>query len=134
LALVDRAAELVPPIAERLDRALENAVGKELATGCFEGLPDWEHAPGYMNIGIMLWLRNLVLAFDMVEYGKMRYNLLGNGGQWFPGLNAANLAAISNEKLLGAVKHSPFTEQIPGFLAELDALVGGSEVKRLSQS
>lgn len=134
LPLVDRAAELVPPIAERLDRALIEEVGQELAMGCFDGLPDWEHAPGYMNIGIMLWLRNLVLAFDMVEYGKMRYNLLGNGGHWFPGLNAANLGAISTDKLLGAVKSSPFAEQIPDYLAELDALVGGSEVKRLSQS
>src|SRR5690606_35819200 len=73
----DQARDIAAPIAARLDQALVDAVGADLATGWWQGLPDWEHSPGYMNLAIMLWLRNLVLAFDMVEYGRMRYNLLG---------------------------------------------------------
>ena len=131
---VGQAQEIVAPIVARLDQALVEAVGQELATAWWQGLPDWEYSPGYMNLPIMLWLRNLVLAFDMVEYGRMRYNLLGQGGHWFPGLNATGLQAISDEALVKAVKASPWAEQIREFLQQLDGLVGGEAVTRLSQS
>src|SRR5690606_16862144 len=134
LECLDQLGDLVGPIAARLDQVLADTVGPELATGWWQGLPEWEHAPGYMNLAIMLWLRNLVLAFDMVEYGRMRYNLLGQGGHWFPGLNAAGLGAISDEALAKAVKASPWKGQIKGFLEELHELVGGAAVGRLSQS
>jgi predicted aldo/keto reductase-like oxidoreductase len=87
-----------------------------------------------MNIRIMLWLRILALAFDMHEYGRMRYNLLGNGGHWFAGLNATNLDRLDVEKLAKAVAQSPHAAKIPDWLREVHDMLGGVEVQRLSKS
>ncbi|MCO6042517.1 aldo/keto reductase [Aeoliella sp. ICT_H6.2] len=133
LELLDHAAGTIAPIVSRLDQAMVDAVGAEVATRFVEGLPDWEASPGYMNMQTMLWLRNVALAYDLTEYGKMRYNLLGNGGHWFEGLSAAHLDAISDEKFNQAVKDSPFAKEVRGWLAETHAMLGGAEIKRLSQ-
>ncbi len=131
LPLLDRAGELLPPIETRLHKAMVDAVGEEVADRFAEGLPAWTLSPGYMNIITMLWLRNLVLAYDMLDYGKMRYNLLGNGGHWFPGLNAAHVAELNLPPALAA---SPLKEQIPLWLREIHELLHDAPKVRLSQS
>lgn len=134
LPLIDQATATLGPIVHRLQSAMDSAIGADVARRLDEGLPDWQRAPGYMNLKIMLWLRSLAIAYDMVEYGKMRYNLLGSGGHWFPGLNAAGLDAVSNEAFDKAVRDSPFAKDIRGWLEETHALLGGEAVQRLSQS
>ncbi|NJN49502.1 MAG: hypothetical protein HC805_06710 [Alkalinema sp. RL_2_19] len=53
------------------------------------GLPEPEATPDRLNIPLILWLRNLALAYDMTEYAKARYNLLGGAAShWFPGSRA----------------------------------------------
>ncbi len=131
LPLVGQIGELLPPIEKQLRQALIDAVGVELADRYAEGLPAWQTSPGYMNIPIMLWLRNLVLAYDMLEYGKMRYNLLGNGGHWFPGLNAAHVDELDLAKALAG---SPFNDKIPQWLREIHALLYDAPKQRLSES
>ncbi len=121
---------VLPAIVERLETAMREAAGPEAASRFAEGLPDWETAPGYMNMPIILWLRNLALAYGMVEYGKMRYGLLGNGGHWFPGLNAAHAGELDLEK---AVAKSPFADQVPGWLSEAHELLWEAPKKRLSE-
>ena len=131
LPLLDRAGDILPPIEACLRKAMVDAVGEEAADRFAEGLPDWKRSPGYMNMATMLWLRNLVLAYDMLDYGKMRYNLLGNGGHWFPGLNAAHVEELN---LAAALAASPLKEQIPLWLKETHAMLHDAPKLRLSQS
>lgn len=128
---LDSISMTLPPILQRLREAMVDAVGIDVADQFREGLPPWHESPGYMNIPVMLWLRNLALAYDMQEYAQMRYNLLGNGGHWFPGLNAANLADLDIEN---SVKNSPFSEHIHSWLEQSHRQFFRKPEKRLSQS
>jgi predicted aldo/keto reductase-like oxidoreductase len=78
----------------------------------------------------MLWLRNLALAYDMMDYAKMRYNLLGQGGHWFPGANGDRVTDLNLQPCLA---HSPHADKIPQLLAETHALLGGQKIQRLSR-
>ena len=44
--------------------------------------------PGEINLPILLWLHNLLEAWDLESYARARYRLLGSGGHWFAGSNA----------------------------------------------
>jgi predicted aldo/keto reductase-like oxidoreductase len=130
LPFLDRAAEILPPILARLAAALD-ALPPALRDPFALPLPEWQDAPGQMNIPVMLWLRTLATAFDMTAYGQMRYNLLGNGGHWFPGLNAANVAAADLSALDAA---AGLNGQLKPLLEETHRLLWKEPVKRLSQS
>jgi predicted aldo/keto reductase-like oxidoreductase len=130
LEVLDRANELLPQIVHRLRLAYEVAVDPAVREPFNLPLPDWSQTPGNVNIPVILWLRNLVAAFDMTAYAKLRYNLLGNGGHWFPGQNAANLDEPAIRKAIPA----PLADKIIPMLKEVHELVGGEAVKRISQS
>jgi len=70
--------------SEALDRWLDaerRALGDTRCTVCFKCLP----CPRDVAIPEILRLRNLGKTFEMIEFGKMRYNLVGVAGDWFPG-------------------------------------------------
>ncbi len=131
LELLDRAGELLPTIESRLRAAMVAAVGEDLAERYGAGLAHWEEVPGLTNIATVLWLRNLALGWDLVEYAKMRYNLLGNGGTWFAGLHARY---VNDFDIASSIARSPFAAQIPGWLAEAQELLYAAPQKRVSQS
>jgi uncharacterized protein len=131
LPLLERATELLPPIIDQLERAAADKLGLEWLKTWREGLPALSDTPGNINIHTILWLRNLAIAYDMVEYGQMRYNLLENGGHWFPGAKATNAKELDFSTCLA---HSPHAATIPNLLWETDLLLGGLAVKRLSQT
>jgi uncharacterized protein len=131
LPLLDRAAELLPPIIDRLEQAAIAKLGVEWVQTWREGLPAPSDTPENINIQTILWLRNLAIAYEMVEYGQMRYNLLENGGHWFPGAKATNAKELDFSTCLA---NSPHADKIPELLWQTDSLLGGMEVKRLSQS
>ncbi len=134
LSLFDRAEELIGPIEERLGKAMRQATGVDHPEDMGRGMPDHKDVPGELNLEIMLWLRNLTVGWDMLDYGKMRFNLLGNADAWFPGGKPSNLHDIDPAELVRTAGDSPFAGEVPGLLREAVDLLGGEEVKRLSES
>ncbi len=129
LEFLPRVPELLPPILQCLNDAFAAAIPPELRDPFSLNLPDWQDSPQQMNIPLILWLYNLALAYGMTDYGEMRYNLLGNGGHWFPGMNAAN-ARVAD--LLAIGKSSGLGEtRLRDLLAKTHALLGKATVKPL---
>jgi predicted aldo/keto reductase-like oxidoreductase len=127
----DKIQEILTQTINKLETEAIKILGEDWFKNWQLGLPSYENTPNNVNIQVILWLRNLALAYDMIEYGKMRYNLLGNGGHWFPGTKADQ---VNNLDFSECLKHSPFRDKIPQLLAEINQLLGGEEVKRLSNS
>ncbi|MFL0777309.1 MAG: aldo/keto reductase [Prochlorococcus sp.] len=133
VSLLPRAAELLPPVQQRLERAARLALGEAWLASWQKGLPLWQDTPGKINIPKLLWLHNLVEAWGMERYAKARYGLLGNGGHWFPGANADALdAQVSEANLLKALDKSPWRDEIPALLRGLKRRLGGASQQRLS--
>ncbi len=130
LDLLDQAGDILPAIDRRLREAMVAAVGADVADQYHRGLPTWDIVPGLVNIDMVLWLRNLALGWDLVDYAKMRYNLLGNGATWFRGMDARHLGEFD---ITSCISKSPFAKDIPGWLAEAHALLHAESVKRVSQ-
>ncbi len=133
LSLLDQAEELLGPVEDRLSKAMKRAAGVAHPEDTARGMPDSGQVPGELNLEIMLWLRNLTVGWDMLDYGKMRFNLLGNAEHWFPGSKPEVLDDVEPADLVKAAGDSPFAEKVPALLREAVDLLGGAEVKRLSE-
>lgn len=131
LELLDSAEEILPPIISRLESEAFNILGEDWVKTWDTNLPTWEQTPGQVNMRVILWLLNLALAYDMIDYGKMRYNLLGQADHWFPGNRADKLAELDLRECL---VNSPQAAKIPQMLAKAHEILGSTEIKRLSQS
>jgi predicted aldo/keto reductase-like oxidoreductase len=73
-------------------------------------------------------------SLDLVEWGKMRYNLLGNAGHWFPGQHVGKLDNDSWRELESKLQSSPVAARIPEVLRDAHDMLLAEEVKRQSQS
>ena len=131
LDLLDEASEVLSPILDKLEKQAIATFGEDWVKTWNVGLPRHEETPGGVNIPMILWLRNLAISYDMVDYAKMRYNLLGNGGHWFPGGKADRVKELDLQECL---MDSPHKNQIPDLLLQAHEMLGDTEVKRLSQS
>ncbi|NMF84421.1 aldo/keto reductase [Nodosilinea sp. P-1105] len=131
LPLLAQANTHLQPILNRLEHRAKAVLGEDWLRTWKVGLPSPEQTPGHINIPVILWLRNLLLAFDMEAYAKARYGLLGNGGHWFPGQKADRLDQLNLSQCL---QHSPHRDKIPQLLAETHDKLGGHQVARLSNA
>jgi predicted aldo/keto reductase-like oxidoreductase len=135
VAQLDQASALVPPVLGRLEQARRDALDPAWLASWEQGLPEWSEVPGQINVQVLLWLHNLLEAWDLEGFARARYGLLGQGGHWFPGRNADLLDdAVSEAELRAALARSPWVDQIPAILRGLRSRLGGQTVTRLMGS
>ncbi len=131
LEFYDAIPATITPIEKRLRGALTEAHGADWCARWPESLPHYVDVPGELNLTEILRLWTYAKGLDLVDWGKMRYNLLGQGDHWFPGERAGDM---DESKVFAAVKASPFAERIPGILEQAHALLLDETENRLSES
>lgn len=131
LPLLDTAESAIAPVIARLDARAREIMGDHWIDHWTDNLPTWEDAPGDVPIYHVLRLYGMWKSFDMLEFSKMRYNLLGEGGHWFPGtkIDPTALAGIGE-----AISVSPIAGQLEAVLCEAHTAFDAEAAKRLSES
>ncbi len=127
----EHAGEVTSPIAARLEDELKRVHGPEWIAEGLRGVPNYGKIPGEVNVQEILRLWTYAKGLDLVDWGKMRYNLLnGAGGHWFPGRSAADFDETGLRRAL--VRH-PLASRIPGILREAHEMLVDAPKQRLSQ-
>lgn len=131
IGLFEDSAPQVENITRRLNQQFIHLMGKDFMDNWYELTPPWHEIPGHVNIRVIVWLWMLSEALDLTEYGKMRYNLIGNGEHWFAGemLKPEHFPAIDKN-----LTNHPYKEKIMEILHDARRQFHAEPVKRLSQS
>lgn len=131
LAWYDRREKVTSEIAGKIRAEMERQLGKEWCDHWMTGIPAWTEIPGHVNMWEIVRLWNYATALGMESFAKMRYNLLGQGDHWFPGLNAAKFDEAEIMKSLSAYRYA---DRIPALLREAHQRFYEAPKKRLSES
>ena len=125
----------IPKILNRLKEESINSLGLEWYKSWDKNLPNWQVTPGGINIPVLLWLSNLIDSFDLEEFAKSRYQLLGNGGHWFPGNNANLLdVEVTESQLFKVLERHTEPKRVINKLRDLKEKFGKKSLTRLSNN
>ena len=135
VSLLSESDQYIPKILNRLQEESINTLGEEWYQSWERNLPNWQNTPGGINIPVLLWLSNLLDTFDLEEFAKSRYQLLGNGSHWFPG-NNANLIDIDvfESQLLHVLGRHIKPKKVIRKLRVLKEKFGEKSLSRLSNN
>jgi predicted aldo/keto reductase-like oxidoreductase len=81
--------ETVQGIYQQWEQLMEAATGHARPDALWQSFPTWQQTPGYINIGLVLWLYNLAQGWNLLEFSRRRYKMLGQDMPWVPGLDGA---------------------------------------------
>tara|TARA_B100001115_G_scaffold41768_1_gene31066 strand:- start:206 stop:673 length:468 start_codon:yes stop_codon:yes gene_type:complete len=133
ISLLDKSNDLVPSIETRLNQELIKVLGFDWYQNWDKNLPTWKKTPGEINIPVLLWLSNLLEAWDLESFTKARYQLMGNGGHWFPGNNANSLdCSVTEKELCNSLINHYNPKKVIKKLRNLKKKFGSGEQTRLS--
>jgi predicted aldo/keto reductase-like oxidoreductase len=118
LALLPDSQPVLEPIVRRLAATYSRR--------WFEGLREWNELPGKVNVRRILWLRNLVLAYDLLDFAQERYMSMSPTDSWVPGAHATD---FDDAEMVAALPDSPFAERIPALLREAHQMLFNPKVR-----
>lgn len=125
LAAADRAGPLTDEelrLLNGIEAAMKDALGDTWCSVCFDCLP----CPEDIHIPEALRLRNLAGGLDMMEYGRYRYKMFENAGEWYPGKKGDKCTECGD-----CLPRCPLRLDIPALLRETHAHLAGEEGRRL---
>jgi hypothetical protein len=73
----------VKSVSSRLDKAMEDALGRGWLDSCFQGLPKSDVSIHSVEHNQIIWIHNMIKAFGMLGFAQDRYGSLeGNLKNW----------------------------------------------------